>query len=105
MIEVEGPSRSTGEIFSDFESRVDEEMERAAKETEREATRLVPVQSGDLRDSIAADLQKLQVSAGGPEAPYVMSVHEGTAETPPQPFLERAALQAFADAAERMRNG
>jgi len=105
MIEVDGPSRSASDIFSEFETRVDEEMQRAAKETEEQAKRLAPVQSGDLRDSIAADLQKLQVSAGGPEAPYVMAVHEGTAETPPQPFLERAALQAFADAAQRLRNG
>ena len=96
-----------GSIVDEMEEEVEEEMQQAVVEAEQIANRLVPVDTGQLRDSIEADTVNLEVVAGGKEAPYAIYVHEGMGpgEREPQPFLERAALEAFAAAAERLRNG
>lgn len=83
-----------------LEEEVEAEMEQAVIEAEQIANRLVPVDTGELRDSIEGDLGRLEVRA---TADHAIPVHEGTQDQPPQPFLERAALAAFAAAAERLR--
>jgi HK97 gp10 family phage protein len=90
-------------VVDDLEEEVNEEMEQAVIEAEQIANRLVPVDTGDLQASIEGDTQQLELRAGGPDAPYAIEVHEGTQTQEPQPFLERAALQAFAAAAQRLR--
>lgn len=88
------------ERFSTLEEDVNEELEQATIEAERIANRLVPVDTGALKESIKADLTRYELRA---EEPYAILVEEGTINTPPQPFLRPAALQAFADAARRLR--
>jgi HK97 gp10 family phage protein len=91
-------------VVDDLEDEAREEMEQAVIEAEQIANRLVPVDTGALQASIEGDTQQLELRAGGRDAPYAIPVHEGTQTQEPQPFLERAALQAFAAAAQRLHN-
>ena len=68
------------------------------------ARQLVPVDSGDLRESIAVELDRrtgaASVTAGNEEVDYAAFVELGTAHNPPQPYLRPAAELA----AKRSRN-
>lgn len=82
-----------------FEQKVDREIEQAVKDTETYAKKEVPVETGQLRRSIEADVSQRKVTV---HAPYAVEVHEGTRERPPNPFLERAAERAFREMIRRL---
>lgn len=82
-----------------FEERVGNEIDQAVRDTETYAKRETPVETGQLRRSIKADVNAGRVTV---HAPYALEVHEGTRERPPNPFLERAAERAFREMIKRL---
>lgn len=88
--------------LSELEKRSKDELDQMTIEAERNANRLVPVDTGQLRDSITIDLRENSIVA---EEDYAVFVEFGTINQSPQPFLGPAARQAFKDGIRRLKDG
>lgn len=91
--------QGVNEWMTGFEQKVDREIDQAVKDTETYAKKEAPVETGQLRRSIEADVSQRKVIV---HAPYAVEVHEGTRERLPNPFLERAAERAFREMIRRL---
>jgi HK97 gp10 family phage protein len=96
--------RATGQVrfyIVTLDAALEKLARRYAIELEREAKRLVPVDTGTLRDSIQGDVKRIvtrwvaevRSNANG-EAPYDRYVEFGTTLMEAQPFL-RPTIQKF----------
>lgn len=85
-----------------LEQKLAEAAQAAASQAAEEARRNVPVDTGELRESItcSADGLTAQVRA---DAPYAALVEYGTRRMPPRPFLRPAAMTAQETFAARAR--
>lgn len=65
---------------------------KTAHDIEATAKTLAPVDTGNLRNSITADIKPLSAEIG-PTAAYGMFVEEGTSRMGPQPYMNPAFYQ------------
>lgn len=82
------------QIAAGLGARMDVVAREVAREIEQGARERVPVDSGDLRDSIATTrvaLGDYRVEAGAGGAFYGFLVEFGTSKTPARPFMVPAA--------------
>lgn len=64
---------------------------KTAHEIEADAKAIVPVDTGNLKNSISTDLDRAELSAEiGPTANYGGYVEEGTSRMGPQPYMRPA---------------
>jgi len=88
----------SGRLISFIENRSVEVLEQLAEKVVERAKELVPVRTGDLRDSIHAEILKTRVkiiadAKNDSGHSYAYYVETGTGRGPAQPFL-RPALQS-----------
>ena len=101
MIKVTVPDLDDGQL-DDLQDDSNRELEQMPIEAERIANRLVPVDTGALKESITINLTEHSIVAG---EDYAVFVEFGTVKMAPQPFLGPAARQAFEDGVRRLRDG
>lgn len=75
---------------ADIEKAIQEELTGSAYQIEKQGKANCPVDTGLLRSSIKADIDKLEVNIGT-DVYYAPFVHDGTYKMEARPFLESAA--------------
>lgn len=98
-------------IRAQLDAAIDRGAARGASMIVDVAKQLVPVDSGDLRDSIRVQPKpgsgkgQYAVAAGSKEVTYAMAVEYGTVDSPAQPYLRPAydAIDVAAEVAEELR--
>lgn len=72
--------------------RAGQVVRRTVLAIERDAKLIVPVDTGNLKNSISSDIQEASLSGEvGPTAHYGHYVEEGTSKMSPQPYMRPAA--------------
>ena len=85
--------------FEEFEDDFEEERQRALEEARDEAKRVVPVDTGRLRDAI-----EVRGNAVVADTDYASFVDQGTIYQEPTFFLTDAARDSFNASLERLRS-
>lgn len=72
-------------------ARAERALRKAAKDVERDAKLLVPVDTGALKNSIGIDQPSPSQAIIGPTMNYASYVERGTSRQAPQPYMRPAA--------------
>lgn len=91
---------NTMDHFEDFEERVEGEIDRTVEEAQNLAKKRVPVDTGQLRDDISADLEQDKIFN---TLDYAVWQNFGTSHgIPPTWYMTDSALDAFNDSVRRL---
>ena len=99
---IQKTQRNIEKQINELDDSVQRELQQVTIESERNANRRVPVDTGTLRDSITIDLNENSIVA---DVDYAILVERGTILQAPQPFLRPASVEAFEDGVRRLRDG
>lgn len=87
--EVRHLAFSLGKAPAEITAKAGRAIAKTARDIERDAKAIVPVDTGNLKNSIGTDTGELSAVIG-PTADYGVYVEEGTSRMGPQPFMRPA---------------
>lgn len=101
MIDFDGPSTDPEEHLDEFQSEVDEEIDRAVREAQDLARQRVPRDTGALADDISIDLEEDKVYN---TLEYAVYQDQGTIYIEPTFYLSDSARDAWQASIQRLRS-